>query len=229
MNSKTIVYSVRPDPTVDESKQKEFEDKVISVLIDSRGWVKYGYKFIPISRYDSVNVLAISLVSKEKINRLFPGIKNMSCYHKPSNMIFINEFCWDTGGKSDLPLDRYRNYVINHEVGHALGLGHSKCHDGGKPGSIMMQMTRGPDHVSPCVSNDWPLSKDEFDEFAESNPRIPPIPMLQFERDRKLNDHGFIMGILLSFDIKIIISILIIILLIIFLPKFIRDVRSGQS
>ena len=63
--------------------------------------------------------------------------------------------------KSELPLDKYRNYVINHEVGHSLGLPHATCpHDGQVApyiGSIMQQMTKGPSHIAPCKENDWLL------------------------------------------------------------------------
>jgi hypothetical protein len=70
-----------------------------------------------------------------------------------------------TGYRSKLPIDRYRTYVICHEVGHSLGLQHSKCPGPGQKGSVMQQMSKGPEHISPCIENEWPLPVESFDEM----------------------------------------------------------------
>jgi hypothetical protein len=44
------------------------------------------------------------------------------------------------------------------------------------PASVMQQMTKGPDHVAPCVETDWPLDPD----WLVDDPRLVrcglPIP-----------------------------------------------------
>ena len=59
----------------------------------------------------------------------------------------------DLSGKYSV--HEYRTYVIMHECGHAIGLGHKRCIGGQAP--IMLQQTRGLKH---CTKNIWPLEDE---------------------------------------------------------------------
>jgi hypothetical protein len=62
---------------------------------------------------------------------------------------------WNTGAPAfDAPLEVYRGYLVNHEVGHALGHGHRSCPRHGALAPVMMQQTKG---TGACVPNAWPF------------------------------------------------------------------------
>jgi hypothetical protein len=183
-----IHYTTSVGPGVEDETEAGFAREVDRVLTDPRGWKKYGYTFVrdavrlpsnPLSFDDDSEdeadmrplragePLHIHLETAAEAGRAC-GIEGFSCWRPRARDVVIHADNWQGRSASRLPLEQYHNYVISHEVGHALGLPHQacpaeECARRGRapcPASIMQQATRGPDHIRPCVENDWPLDPD---------------------------------------------------------------------
>ena len=175
--SKTVYYNIhRGDLTNDTIAEK----KIVDTLNDPRGWVKYGYKFVYINDdYVVPGLLNMYFMTNTNMVKKFGyGIARLSCYVPREHAIYYNIENWNGGSASSLPVDRYRTYVINHEVGHALGLDHTECpieqcmamNTGNMcKGSIMQQMSKGPKHIYPCIENEWPLDPEHFNELQDGS------------------------------------------------------------
>lgn len=98
-----------------------------------------------------------------------------SCYNRGAGRVVINEARWVRGAITfQGDVGSYRQYVVNHEVGHAIGFDHQPCESDGGLAPIMMQQTYGvanddiasldPDGVVPangfvCRFNPWPFPR----------------------------------------------------------------------
>jgi putative cell wall-binding protein len=66
----------------------------------------------------------------------------------------LNLTRWTTGASGFTgPLPAYRGYLVNHEVGHALGHDHVGCPRAGALAPVMMQQTVS---TGACLPNPWP-------------------------------------------------------------------------
>ncbi|WP_313888417.1 DUF3152 domain-containing protein [Lentzea alba] len=123
-----------------------FARTVDGILADPRSWI--GTKQVALQRVEANQNpdFVISLTST-KTTHTICGKEipfETSCYDKPTKRVVINVARWVRGAMvygSDIP--GYRTYVINHEVGHALGNGHAACAENDAPAPVMMQQTFG--------------------------------------------------------------------------------------
>lgn len=126
-----------------------FADEVVRVLSDPRSWDR------ALRRVESGGSFRVVLATPETTDRLCRPLDTggiFSCYMR--GRAVLNHARWTEGSQyygSDLA--SYRAYMINHEVGHALGRGHAHCPGPGRPAPVMAQQTKGLDG---CTPNPWP-------------------------------------------------------------------------
>ena len=136
-----------------------FAEAVEETLGDPRSWGNDGR--MSFQRVGAAEAAAgeyefrVSLVSPGSMETYCPGVGTggyTSCRY--GERAVINLARWATA-VPDYQGDvaTYRQYVVNHEVGHALGQGHEPCPGAGQPAPVMQQQTLG---LQGCAKNAWP-------------------------------------------------------------------------
>jgi len=140
---------------------ESIQESVAAILKESRGWSRTRLIEFKPAMQPPPDV-AIILAKPATVDRLCVPLQTLgrwNCYRQ--QRIIINARNWLEGNahwKGFLP--EYRTYLINHEVGHFLGLRHRPCPGPGQPAPVMMQQSKG---TSGCRRNPWPLP-DELTE-----------------------------------------------------------------
>lgn len=107
-----------------EINLEEFKNTVIQILNSPTGWGRIFNWIITQDYHAADNVLTLS--TNDDIMREYGDKFNMlSVAEVGGKFTHINYTRWKNGSvESRLTLSKYRTYVINHEVGHLLGLHH---------------------------------------------------------------------------------------------------------
>jgi hypothetical protein len=139
--------------------QPDFQSEVRAILARS-GWVNtkdpsaVAYKLEEVPADAAAFDISIGLLSREEMERTAGSGKKeyypdgtriyfSRTWLREPRVIEIDETNWREGvAQSNLSIADYKDYVINHEMGHALGYDHDKC-TAGRVCPIMYQMTRG--------------------------------------------------------------------------------------
>lgn len=135
-------------------EREAFAAAVERVLFDERSWTGGGD--VALRRVDRGRVaFTVTLAHPSTVDERCLPLRTVGRYS-----------CWD-GRRAMLNLDRwlhgaptyrgdlvaYRRYLVNHEVGHALGHGHVDCPAAGRRAPVTMQQTMG---LGGCRRNPWP-------------------------------------------------------------------------
>jgi hypothetical protein len=136
-----------------------FAQAVETTLGDPRSWGNGGR--MSFQRVGAAEAAAgqfdfkVSLVSPGNMEAYCPGVGTggyTSCRY--GDRAVINLARWATAVPDyEGDVATYRLYVVNHEVGHALGNGHQDCPGAGQAAPVMQQQTLG---LHGCVKNAWP-------------------------------------------------------------------------
>jgi hypothetical protein len=134
----------------------EFGRLVMSRLNDTRGWGRYGA--VSFARTDGPADVVLRLTTPATVDRLCYPLDTQgytSC--RRGNQVIINVNRWAYGAapftNAGGSLNHYRDYVVNHEMGHYLGHGHASCGGAGRLAPVMQQQTL---FMSGCRPNGWP-------------------------------------------------------------------------
>jgi len=130
---------------------------ILTTINDPRSW--------PVVWRETKNLntsnWSICLETQNYIDNTFPPISGLSVTEFINNKAPKTFFSFENWTKVPKPLlgiyniHQYRTYVVLHECGHALGLGHKRSSIG--PAPIMLQQTKG---LKNSNKNIWPLESE---------------------------------------------------------------------
>lgn len=126
---------------------------VDGVLADPRSWSGSGQWTL--QRVDADPDVRILLTSPDTTDALCAPLRTngeVSC--RNGENVVLNALRWTQGARSwGDDVTGYRQYLVNHELGHFLGFGHVGCPGEGQPAPVMLQQTLG---LQGCAPNAWP-------------------------------------------------------------------------
>lgn len=133
-----------------------FAEFVMRVLNDERGWGHDGS--VAFSRTDGPSDISVVLASPDLTDELCLPLRTVGEYSCGRNArAVLNAERWSDGAAAFLDgggnITEYRQYLVNHEVGHVLGHGHEPCPAPGAVAPVMVQQSIS---TEGCVPNGWP-------------------------------------------------------------------------
>ena len=131
-----------------------FADQVLTTLNDPRSWGGDGSRTF--SRTAGDASVTVTLASPTTVDRLCAPLDTgglWSC--GVQGRAVLNHLRWVTGSPvygDDMAA--YREYLVNHEVGHVLGHRHATCTSPTALAPVMVQQSGAP---IACLPNGWPF------------------------------------------------------------------------
>jgi hypothetical protein len=169
--ARTVTYSTERLGSA-RADYARFRRIVGATLRDPRGWsLNRRVAFREVAGGGEVT---IALASPAAI----AGFASCSAYYscRVGGHVLINAQRWRDATPSyrgRALLHAYRQMVINHEVGHALGFGHVACVRPGARAAVMQQQSKG---LGGCERNPWPLPGERTAYAARVGVRGPSVP-----------------------------------------------------
>jgi hypothetical protein len=167
-----VVVRYRLEMRTADAATADFPAVVGATLTDPRGWQRGDVRLVQDARAPNLIVLA----EPDETQRLclpYDVYRKYSCQN--GSVVALNAERWRkatpewTGS-----LAAYRQMLVNHEVGHLLGLHHPtgpQCPRPGRPAPIMSQQST---ELNGCLPNPWPLPS-EIAVLAQH--RLPLAPL----------------------------------------------------
>ncbi|WP_234334958.1 DUF3152 domain-containing protein [Streptomyces sp. NRRL S-118] len=130
------------------------------ILAHPRGWAAHGRGSFQLVTEDPDFVIRIATPDTADALCRAEGLDTggeLNCETRDG--VVVNLKRWTLGSPTfSGPPAEYRHLIINHEIGHEIGLReHLGCSGPGRPAPVMMQQIKGLDG---CRSNAWPYAED---------------------------------------------------------------------
>jgi len=165
-----IAYRVERHPS--DAATTDFVATVDATLTDRRGWQQAGFRLVHRDDASAPYLIVLAEAGEaEALCRPYDVYRKYSCQIGPT--VVINAERWRRATPEwtgDLPT--YKRMLVNHEVGHLLGLKHPKpsCPIAGQPARVMSQEST---ELNGCLPNPWPLP-DEIARAARHDLPLAP-------------------------------------------------------
>lgn len=134
--------------------------EIEQILAHPRGWAAHGRGAFQLVSENADFVIRIATPETADKLCLAQGLNTRGEYNcETTEGVVVNLKRWLQGSPtfSGTPAE-YRHLIINHEIGHEIGIrSHMTCPGPGKPAPVMMQQIKG---LRGCVSNAWPYDED---------------------------------------------------------------------
>lgn len=162
----------RIDRRTRDAATAEFAATVAATLTDARGWQRGGVRMVRDVRAPYLVVLA----EPDEVQRLcrpYDIYRRYSCQNGP--VVALNAERWRhatpewTGS-----LPAYRQMLVNHEVGHLLGLHHPPSPQCPRPRALAPVMAQQSTELNGCRPNPWPLPTEVQLLARHDLPLAPP-------------------------------------------------------
>ena len=152
---------------VDDVATSDLEEIALTILNDPSGWIRSGFTFSA----DASSELMVILADGARVDELCLPLETygkVSCQN--GNIVALNADRWRLAGDDwDSTIDDYRTYLINHEVGHLIGLRHplERCPSDSRISALMEPQTN---NLQDCTGNGIPLDWEV--EWAQRRPAV---------------------------------------------------------
>ena len=147
----TIPYAIEVE---DGLPEPGFVAEAQAIIESPDGWVRAEHGEFCLSDKPGVVVL---LAWPDTVDDMCSPLQThgeVSCHQ--NGRVVINWKRWLNGSSGWSSLEEYRHYVVTHEMGHALGMGHKKCPDDPKEPTPVMRQQTSRNHRS-CPRNSRPV------------------------------------------------------------------------
>jgi len=163
-----VLVRYRIEQHTSDAATADFAAVVDATLHDARGWQRAGFVF---QRADDApyTILLAEAPEVQQRCRPYDTYGKYSCQLGP--LVALTADRWRVGTPEwtgDLPT--YRQELVQHEVGHLLGLHHRVCPGRGRPAPVMAQQST---ELNGCLPNPWPLPEEVAFAGRHERPLAP--------------------------------------------------------